>query len=110
MRRETWAKLITFFQGQIPDYVVNAGKRFITIRVGGDFEEAREVRFTIPDVVEYYATQAPNISSGCRKIKDVIGDWRNIDALAKLCLEWFKFVNVEELRRESKKWGLEPKF
>jgi hypothetical protein len=49
---------------------------------------------TIPDVVEYYATQASNIVSGCRQLGGIVGDWRPIDGLAETCLEVFKRLNI----------------
>jgi len=64
----------------------------------------------IGDVAEYYAYEAGNLLSGCRKLGSITGDWRNIDALAKECLEIFKCVNLEGMRRASRRLGLVPKF
>lgn len=98
-----------FYLNETPDYVVNAGKTFIVIRVS-DWQGSKNLKVTVRDVVLYYRTQANNIVSGCRTLAGHTGDWRPIDALAKECLEWFKAVNIELLRREGRKEGLIPKF
>lgn len=102
-------KLLEFYCDEIPPYIERAGKSFIVIKVS-DWQGNQDLRIKIVDVAEYYANQANNIVSGCRKLAGYIGDWRPVDCLAKEALEWFKFVNAEELRRESRKHGIEPKF
>jgi hypothetical protein len=104
------SKLNEFYNGEVPDYVRGAGKNFIVINAGSEWEGFKQHRITPKDVIAYYATQAPNISSGCRTLAGITGDWRPIDNLAKECLEWFKFVNADALRREGLKVGLEAKF
>ena len=104
-----WKKLSQFYYANIPDYIVKAGKSFIVIRLN-DWRGKQELKIKIDDVINYYATQANNIVSGCRTLAGYIGDWRPVDGLAKEALEWFKFVNVETLKRQSKKQGLTPKF
>lgn len=100
-----------FYDDGMPNYVVDAGKSFITIKTGADWMGGpKDHKITITDVVEYFCSQAPNLLSGCRTIGTLTGDWRPIDHLAHECLEWFKRVNIEVLRRESKKAGLTPKF
>lgn len=102
-----------FYGYEVPGYIVKAGKTFITIRVSGldvDIDDAKPIKITIDDVVEYYRTQASYLSSGMRMIAGHYGDWRQIDALAQECMAWFKHVNVAQLRRQSRKVGLEPKF
>ena len=64
----------------------------------------------IPDVVEYYATQANNIMSNCRQLGNIVGDWRPIDGLAETCIEVVKRLNIQKLRQVGKQYGLEPKF
>jgi len=104
-------KLFDFYNGEIPQYICKARKSYITIRFGHDWDNSVKPRkITIDDIIEYYKTEAINISSGMRSIAGFGGDWRFIDNLAKECLEWFKFVNIEVLKRESKKQGLDPKF
>lgn len=103
-------QLEEFYNGEVPEYVVKAGKSFITIRISDWTEVSQDLKIRVEDVAEYYATQAPNIVSGCRTLAGFVSDWRPVDNLAKEALEWFKFVNVEAIRREGKKRGIEPKF
>jgi len=92
-----------YWDGEIPEYFKRICKEYLVVLVS-DYPGSNEHKITIEDVVEYYATQATNITSGCRTIGTVSGDWRNIDYLAKECLEIFKAINMEALRRISKKW------
>lgn len=90
------------------EFIVAQGKTYITIRVQ-DLSKQRNLKVHISDVARYFAEEAPSMSGG-RTLAGLFGDWRPIDSLAQYCLEYFKRVNVEALRRESRKWGLEPKF
>ena len=85
--------------------VVNKGKLAVAV-----VEDGNNHFITIQDVVEYYSTQANNIVSGCRQLGDIIGDWRPIDSLAKTCLEVFKRLDIQKLRKVGKQTGLTPKF
>jgi hypothetical protein len=76
----------------------------------GDSDKSKWHVITIKDVIEYYRTQAGNISSGWRQIGDIGGDWRPIDSIAKDCLNIFKILNIEKLREEAKAQGMQPKF
>lgn len=102
-------KLDEFYQGDIPEYILKAGKTFIKIKVS-DWRGEQDLRVTLKNVVNYYYYGARNITSGCRTLAGYTSDWRPIDTLAKECLEWFKFINIEELRTISRKYGLIPKF
>ena len=101
-------KLKEFYGWDIADYVLEAGKSFIKIRVS-DWRGEQDLKITPKDVAEYYRKWADNITSGCRVIAGYAGDWRPIDKLAKECLEWFKLVNIEALRREGRKYGITHK-
>ena len=94
-------KLAEFYQQDTPDYVLDAGKSFIKIRVS-DWQGDQDLRVTVEDVVEYYRYEARNIISGCRVLAGYAGDWRPVDKLAKECLGWFKLLNIEELRQEGR--------
>jgi len=98
-----------YWDGEVPEYFKKICKEYVVALIS-DYPESNEHKITIEDVVKYYATQATNITSGCRTIGTVSGDWRNIDYLAKECLEIFKVINMEALRRISKNWGLTPRF
>jgi hypothetical protein len=62
---------------------------------------------TPKDVVEYYAHEAGNISSGCRTLAGITGDWRPIDELAKQCLSIYKVVKRKDLVKEARKHNME---
>jgi len=87
------------------------GKTFVDIRLAEDWQFPERVkRIRIADVAKYFRYEAPNISSGCRTLAGITGDWRPIDHIAQDLLSYFKGVNIVELRRESRKAGLIPKF
>jgi hypothetical protein len=52
-------------------------------------------RIRVEDVIYYYARDARNISSGCRRLGPLAGDWRPIDGLAKTCLEIYKVLKCD---------------
>jgi hypothetical protein len=110
MRDSVHEKLNIFYGHEIPGYILNAGKTFIIIRVGDECFKNRKVKITIEDVAEYYLTQARNMTSGCRVLADLIGDWRPIDMMTRECLEWFKVVNIEAMSRSARRRGLIPRF
>ncbi len=98
-------KLGEFYGWDIPDYILQAGKSFIKIRVS-DWRAEQDLNITPKDVIEYYCKWSGNVTSGCRVIAGYAGDWRPVDRLVKECLEWFLFINIEALRREGRKYGL----
>ena len=102
-------KLLDFFYGDVPEYIMDAGKTFIKIKVS-DWSGNKVLKITIDDIVRYYKEEARNIVSGCRTLAGHVGDWRPIDEMANMCLEYFKFINIGMLRRKSRKAGLEPRF
>jgi len=93
-----------------PEYLRRVTREKIIIKVNGGWEGVDEHIVTMTDVAGYYAYEAGNIVSGCRKLGAIVGDWRPIDRMAKECLEIFKRVNLEGMRRESRRLGLVPKF
>ena len=84
-----------------------------TIRVGiydgldGGWQ-AKDI--TIKGLIDYFAIDARNMSSGLRSIGSIHGDWRCIDALAQDSLCAFKEINIDGLRSEAREHGLEPRF
>lgn len=98
-------KLAEFYGWDVPGYILEVGKTFIKIRVS-DWQGEQDLRVTVKDVVDYYYYWARNITSGCRTLAGYTSDWRPIDRLAKECLEWFKFVDIEALKREGRKHGI----
>ena len=92
------------------DFVLRAGKNVLVIRATDVFEQQTTVRITPDNLAEFFATQANNLSSGCRTLSGLTGDWRPISELANAALSWFKHVNPEAMRRAGRKAGLEPRF
>lgn len=91
-------------------FVERAGKTFLVIRCSGVFDQERVIRITPDEVAEFYSSQANNLSSGCRTLAGLTGDWRPISELAQACMDWFKQVNVAGMRRAARRLGLEPRF
>uniref|UniRef100_A0A6H1ZK72 Uncharacterized protein n=1 Tax=viral metagenome TaxID=1070528 RepID=A0A6H1ZK72_9ZZZZ len=86
------------------------GKTFVDVRLAEDWQyPARVKRIRLVDVAKYFARESGSISGG-RSLVGIFGDWRQIDAIAQDVLEHFKVANVEGMRREARKLGLEPKF
>ena len=98
-----------YWDGEVPGYLRKVTKTEIVMGVD-TWRGAEEYTFTIDDVAKYYAFEANNISSGCRTLGTFTGDWRPVDRIAEECLEIFKCVNLEGMRRAGRKLGLEPKF
>ena len=82
----------------------------LIVRCMNVFEEETTLSITLDDVARYYAEEARNLSSGCRTLAGLTGDWRYIDQLARLALAWFKNVNVEGIRAAARQRGIEPRF
>ena len=104
---DAWRELTKFWDDNIPDYVDKVNKNLYTIKAstweGG---EAGLVKITPENLIEYYHTEARNITSGVRTLAGFSGDWRQVDGMAKEALEWFKLVNRPALVREGKKYGM----
>ena len=100
-----------FYNGDVPAYVKGAGKDFIRIAVEDSWRpEIKVLTVTVSDVIKYYKTDARNLSSGCRTLAGWTDDWRGIDTMANECMEYFKFVNIKDLRKAAVAEGLTPKF
>lgn len=97
-------------QELIGGFVQKAGKNFVVICCGDVFGDEQTIRVTTDDVAEFYSSQANNLSSGCRTLAGLTGDWRPVSDLAQACLNWFKRVNVVSMRRAARRLGLEPRF
>ena len=111
MKKDIHEKLTAFYGGDIPRYILNAGKTSITLRTGVNVFGDRNVKITMDDVADYYRTQAGDAThSGCRTLAGMAGDWRPIDMMARECLEWFKAVNIAGMRRTAKIQGLMLRF
>jgi hypothetical protein len=94
----------------VGDFVQRAGKTFLVLSGSDVFGDERTIRLTPDDVAEFFATQARNITSGCRTLAGLNGDWRPISELAQACLNWFKVVNVVGMRQAARRRHLIPRF
>lgn len=92
-----------------PEWVIETTKDHIIIQIS-EWDGEKQITVTPKDVAEYYATQANNMSSGCRTLAGHAGDWRPIDHLARFCLNYFKHIDIETMRKVSIERGLTPKF
>jgi hypothetical protein len=90
---------------ELPDYIKVKSGSSLRVRMDSKWHTV-----TLKDIAYYYAHDARNISSGCRSLGSIVGDWRPIDNLAQECLYVFKQINIVGLRRACMKEGLEPKF
>ena len=110
MKENVHEKLTTFYGQEIPGYILDAGKTFITMCAADGVFGERKVKITMEDVADYYLTQTRNLTSGCRMLAGIVGDWRPIDMMATECLGWFKVINIEGMRSAARQRGLIPKF
>lgn len=94
----------------VGDFVQRAGKTFLVVRCGDGCSGQQTIRVTPDDLAAFFATQAPNLTSGCRTLAGLTGDWRAVSELAQACLDWFKNVNVAGMRRAARRRGLIPRF
>lgn len=103
-------ELYRLYGGSIPSYLNIINKDKIKIRAEQwEGAGAKEITITPKDVVDYYHTEARNITSGVRSLAGFAGDWRMVDGMAKEALEVFKILNKPALDREAKKRGMELK-
>lgn len=106
-RADILEELDRLWDYDVPEYIVRVGKSFIVINAGSDWEGYAQRKITVKDVAEYYATEAGNILSGCRTLAGIAGDWRMVDNVAKMCYQWFRFIDRVGMRRTFRRYGLE---
>jgi len=110
-KEQLWEKLERAYDYQLPEYILNIGNSYITLNVQEVVtNKVKRLKVTMNDIALYYKTQSNNLSSGMRVLAGHAGDWRKIDELAQLCLDYFKLINVNGMRKASLNYGLTPKF
>lgn len=87
-----------FYGGDIPLYILEINESSIKIAYEGMFEEEGKATITIDDVCRYFAYEARNLSSGCRVLGPIQGDWRFVDNIAQEMHELLKFCIPDEYR------------
>lgn len=97
-------------QRQIGTFIELASTRRLVVRCQNVFDEEVSLPISLDDVARYFAEEARNMSSGCRTLAGLHGDWRYIDGLARLALYWFKRVNVTGMRAAGRRHGIHPRF
>ncbi|HSW64742.1 MAG TPA: hypothetical protein VLH56_15740 [Dissulfurispiraceae bacterium] len=99
-------KLLEFHQNAVPDYVVDAGKSHVTLRLADDLCNYRDYVVTICQVHEFFVRynkkREPIMALG-----GYVGEEAYMRNIALECLRWFKFVSPEEFR-EKKHYPNEP--
>jgi len=107
---EQWELLDRMYGGEFPEYLSVRNRNHIEIKAA-QWEGApvRVVKITPEDVIEYYRSQARDITSGIRTLAGFSGDWRMVDNMAKESLEVFKIINHDALVRLGKGYGMELK-
>lgn len=109
LKRNQAITLTAQAQVAIGPFVRRADKTKLVVCCQNVFEEEIDLTITLDAVAAYYATQARNLSSGCRTLAGLTGDWRYIDQLASMALEWFKRVNVKGMRAAGRRHGIEKR-
>lgn len=92
---------------------ITVANNVIYIRVAGEEgEKPKKKKVLMQNVVDYFVRYSGSrgFMSSYRFLGGIGGDWRPINNLAEECLEIYKVLNVEKLRRLARKAGLEPKF
>lgn len=99
-------KLAQFYRNGVPEYVVDAGKSHITLRLADDLCNYRDFVITICHVHEFFLQRRKK-----RQPVMMLGGYSGEDAairtIALECLRWFKFVSPEEFE-EQKSYLNEP--
>lgn len=111
MRTSTHNKLMKkLYPDGLPNWLVNATRESLLLNLaeGG----AAFHTITLDDVCHHYAYDACNLTSGCRRLGSIVGDWRPVSKIANECLEIFKVLNMAGLRRAAKAYShiMTPKF
>jgi hypothetical protein len=89
-------RLNEFYNGSVPDYIVDAGKTHITVRVKDNLFVEREYVITTCALQEYLNSESD--CQGDENLAGITGDPHFIYNLALECLRWFRFINHEEFR------------
>ena len=96
---QPYEAIIEVFGDEIPDYIIQYGKSSLSVMANGK----RNV-IKAKDVAHYFAYEA-NSRSGMRTLGTISGDYRYIDDLADIAMEYFKLVNIFQLKRYFKELG-----
>lgn len=87
-------KLNEFYKGSVPDYIVDAGKTHLTVRLQDGLFTERDYVITICSLHEYL--NSVNDREEKDQLAAIKGDPQFIYNLAMECLRWFRFINPEQ--------------
>lgn len=84
-------------RGRLGSFVQHATATKLVIRVQNAFDEPATVSISPDDLETYYTTEVQN-RRGSRTLAGHSSDWREIDRLASVALQWFRSVNRTAVR------------
>jgi len=94
-------KLLEHYRGHVPEYVVDAGKSYITLRFMDDFCNYRDYVITICHIHEFFLIRNKH-SESMLSLGGYIGDDASLYPIAYECLQWFKFISPEEFQTNER--------
>ena len=106
LNEKEWEALDEMYGYDIPEYFTDIRKAEITVKVDDGWQGVNEHVITPYDVVEYYHKDARNLLSGARSLGTIVGDWRNVDAIANEVLQIYKAINRNAIVKEADKYGM----
>ncbi len=86
---------------KVHQWLIDANKDRVSGYVEDMFGERQEIFVTVANIVEYYTIEASDMLSGVRTLAGFTGEWRSMDSIAGVILEWFKQVNLEAIQKEG---------
>jgi len=105
--KSTNSVLLALCYEKVPNYIVSNDRNNLEIDVNL-YQGKQIANITIENVIEYYATQANNTDSQTRELAGIVGHWQNIDNIAREALDYFRAVNMDEVKKEANKRKLAP--
>ncbi|HMK44155.1 MAG TPA: hypothetical protein VK445_08470 [Dissulfurispiraceae bacterium] len=91
-------KLLEFYSGDIPEYVVDGGKSHLTLRLADDLCNYRDYVITICHVHEFFQKRKKK-REPYTLLGGYAGEEKYIRNVALECLRWFKFISPEEFKK-----------
>jgi len=98
--QQQFQKIEEFYDFDVPQYLQVITKYRVRITIE-DFRGSSKHDVTFKNVIDYFSNG--HGFSGLRQLGDVSGDWRQIDELARQCIEIFKILNPEKFMNGSRK-------
>ena len=93
--------------GYVPDYFIRSDKDSVTVRILDVNNKQEDKIVTIKDTINYLNTYYYDYQSTIRILGSILGNHKIMDILATGCYEYFKLVNMSELREVAKQYKFE---